>query len=117
VIAIVLMLLGALVAMIGFCTEIFWLEVVGLVVAAIGLILFVLWAIFCAAFTSCAVMRSVQCLLWWMVSVVDPILVVLCGIFAGLACGLEAAVTGVAWASIQNWLEFIMRKVRCTTTC
>ena len=115
VIAVILILLGALAAAIGLCTGIFWLEVVGGIVAAVGLILFVFWVIFCAAFTSCGVMVTVQCLLVWMVAVVGPVMAALAWLVGGFLspCFGAAVLSWAGWGTILVWLEAIMRKVHC----
>jgi hypothetical protein len=49
VIAIVLLILGAILVVIGVCISVPWVWIVGAIVGAVGLLLFILWAIFCAA--------------------------------------------------------------------
>jgi hypothetical protein len=52
VIAVVSMLLGAVLVVIGICLAVSWLGITGAITAGVGLALFVIWSIFCAAFTS-----------------------------------------------------------------
>jgi hypothetical protein len=111
------MIIGALVFVVGTCIGNVYVQIAGGAIAGVGLLLFILWAIFCAAFTACGVMQTVQCLLAWMVGVVAPILTALVAIFGGKfsACAAAAAITWGGWGTILVWLEAIMRKVHCET--
>ncbi|WP_315093376.1 PKD domain-containing protein [uncultured Cellulomonas sp.] len=117
VLALILLLLGGIVTIIGICIAVPWVIVVGAIIAAVGLILFILWALLCAASTPCSLMRTLHCILFWIVAVVVPAVTILMLIFSQLPCAIATAVTGVAWGSIYAWLGFIMRSVRCTPTC
>ena len=117
VIALVLMLIGTVLAIIGACAGNVYVLVAGIIVVAIGLILFVIWAIVCAARTACSLMRTLQCILFVLVSTVFPILVLLLSLFGGLPCGIAGAVSWGYWGAILAWLSFIMRRVGCAPTC
>lgn len=117
VIAIILLLLGALVLILGICIAVPWVWIVGAIVGALGLILFIIWAILCAAMTSCSLMRTMHCVLFWFVSTVGPILTIIAAIFGGLPCGIAAAVSWGGWGALYAWLGFIMRRVGCPPTC
>jgi hypothetical protein len=113
ILAVIFILLGSILAVIGLCASIVWLEAVGAVLIGAGIVMFVIWAIFCAAFTACSVMISVDCLLRWMIVVVGPILTFIFAFFGTPACGLAAAVAWGGWATLQNILEAIMIHVDC----
>lgn len=117
VIAIILLLLGALAVIIGVCINVPWVWIVGAIIGAIGLILFILWAIFCSAFTSCSLMRTMHCILFYIIAVIAPILVVIAFIAGGLPCGLATAAAWGGWGTLYAWLGFIMRSVGCPPTC
>ncbi|MEP6692770.1 MAG: PKD domain-containing protein, partial [Gemmatimonadaceae bacterium] len=117
VVAIVLLLLGALVVILGICIAVPWVWIVGAIVGAFGLTLFIIWAIFCAALTSCSLMRTMHCILFWFVSTVGPILTLIAAIFGGLPCGIASAVAWGGWGALYAWLGFIMRRVGCPPTC
>ena len=116
-VALALMLIGSIVIVIGICTGITWVWIVGAVIAAIGLALFIAWAIVCARSTPCSLMRTLQCILFWMVALVIPVLVVVVGLIGGLGCGIAAALAGVGWGAIYAWLGRIMRAVGCPPIC
>lgn len=100
---------------VGTCIANIYVEVAGAAAVAVGLILFVLWAIFCSALTACGVMLTVQCLLFWIVAVVGPIMAALAAYASGIfsACTAAAALTWGGWGTLLAWLETIMRKVHC----
>jgi hypothetical protein len=116
VLAIVLLVVGPLVLLLGTCFNIVWVEVVGGALALVGLILFVIWAVLCAAFTSCNTMRTMDCLLFWLVGTVGPVLTALAGIFGSPLCGLVAGATWGGWGAVKSWLEEIMRAAKCDPT-
>jgi hypothetical protein len=117
--AISLLLLGGLLIILGICLAPVFppaapvLEIAGGIAAGIGLILFIIWAAICAAFTSCGLMQTIYCLLVWLVGVVIPIACVVMFLMGDPPCALATAITGVAWGSILVWYGFIMDKVKC----
>ena len=115
--AIAMLLGGAVVVIIGVCTALPWVWIVGAIIGTVGLILFGLWALFCAVLTPCPLMRTVHCMLFWIIAVVAPILVAVAAIFGGLPCALAAASAWGGWGTLYAWLGAIMRKVGCTPTC
>jgi hypothetical protein len=117
VIAVILILLGGIVAIVGACINVPWVIAVGAIVMAVGFILFIIWAIICAATTLCSVMQTIQCILFVITGTVMPIVAVLLALFGSLACGLAAALTGVIWGALHSWLSFIMRRVGCPPLC
>jgi hypothetical protein len=117
VLALIFLLLGGIVVVVGVCTGVPWVIVVGGVIAVVGLVLFVIWALLCADKTPCSLMQTVHCILFWIVAVVVPVVAFLLLLLTGLPCSIAAAVTGVAWGSIYAWLGFIMRKFSCMPTC
>jgi len=117
VIAIILLLLGGVLVILGICLSVPWLWIAGAIVGAVGLILFIIWAIFCSALTSCSLMRTMHCILFWIIAVVAPIITALALIFGGLPCGIAAAAAWGGWGTLYAWLGFIMRRVGCSPTC
>ncbi|MEO3810976.1 PKD domain-containing protein [Sphaerisporangium sp. B11E5] len=120
VIAVVLLLLGSLAIVAGICFKVPWLVVVGGIVGGVGLILFILWAIFCAAITPCNVMQVVHCVLWVFVAIVGPVLATLANIFGGPVpseCGVAALVAWGGWGALFAWLGTIMSAVGCSRRC
>ncbi|MDQ0372529.1 PKD domain-containing protein [Cellulomonas humilata] len=117
VISLILLIIGTIVTVVGVCISVPWVIVVGAIIAAVGLILFIIWALLCAASTPCSLMRTLHCILFWLVAVVVPVVAILMLIFAGLPCAIATVVGGVAWGSIFAWMGFIMRSVRCIPTC
>jgi hypothetical protein len=53
--AIGLMIVGSLLIVAGVCSGIAGLSIAGAIVAGIGLLLFILWIVFCLLFTPCSV--------------------------------------------------------------
>jgi hypothetical protein len=114
--AIVVLAVGTVVLVIGVCSSVFWLEIIGGVLAVAGLILLAIWALVCASVTPCALIRQIHCVIaevvkWgWLIAV-----------FAtwtkGLDCGFAAAAAWGGWGSIYAWLGTIMRAAGCTPTC
>ena len=117
VIAIILLLLGAVIVIIGVCIAVPWVWIVGAIVGALGLILFIIWAIVCAALTPCPLMRTMHCILFWIVSTVAPVIVIIAAITGGLPCAIAAAAAWGGWGTLYAWLGFIMRRVMCPPTC
>ncbi len=116
-IALGLMLAGTVIAIVGACAGNPYVVVAGAAVVAIGLVLFVIWALVCAGQTACSLMRVVQCVLFVLVSTVFPVLVLLLSLFGGLPCGIASAISWGYWGAILAWLGFIMRRVGCAPTC
>ncbi|MGZ4250987.1 MAG: hypothetical protein ACXVUE_22110 [Solirubrobacteraceae bacterium] len=112
ILALVSMLIGGTIAVIGFCTGTAALEVAGIVIAAIGVLLFFIWALVCAALTPCSVMLTVDCILDWIVKLAW-IVVIIAGILGGLPCGFATAVAWGGYAAVQSWLHTIMFRVGC----
>lgn len=115
--AVTLLVLGALVLVIGVCTGVAPLWIAGAVAAALGLVLFIVWAAVCATVTPCPLMRSVHCILFWIVAVAAPVLVLLAGLLGGLPCGLAAAAAWGGWGTLYAWLGRVMQWVNCQPTC
>jgi hypothetical protein len=115
--AITLLLLGAASIIIGVCYSVPPLVIAGGIAVAIGLLLFILWAVFCARFTSCSVMQTVHCILFFMIAVIAPIIVLLAFLFGSLACVVAAAGAWGGWGTIYAWLGSVMGSVGCTKTC
>ncbi len=117
VIALALMAIGTVLAVIGACASNPYVGVAGGIVVAVGLVLFIIWALACASQTPCPLMRVVHCVIFVFVGVVLPILVLLLGLFGGLPCALAGAVGWGYWGAMLAWLGFIMRRVGCAPTC
>lgn len=117
IIAIVLLFIGNVLVVLGVCLNVPWLWIAGAIVGVVGLLLLIAWAIWCSATTPCSVMRTVHCILFWIVAVVAPILVIIASIFGGLPCGLATAASWGGWGTLYAWLGFIMRRVGCSPTC
>lgn len=117
ILAVALLLIGALVVIVGVCINVPWVWIAGAIIGALGLLLFIAWIIFCAATTPCSIMRTVHCVLFWIIAVVAPIIVVIAAIFGGLPCALAAAGSWGGWGTLYAWLGFVMRSVRCPPTC
>lgn len=115
--AITLLLLGAASIIIGVCYSVPPLVIAGGIAVVIGLLLFILWAVFCARFTSCSVMQTVHCILFFMIAVIAPIIVLLAFLFGSLACVVAAAGAWGGWGTIYAWLGSVMGSVGCTKTC
>jgi hypothetical protein len=117
VVAVALMIVGSVLIIIGVCWSVPWLVIAGAIVAGIGLLLFIAWVIFCSATTPCSVMRTVHCILFWIIAVVAPIIVFLAALLGGLPCFLAAAAAWGGWGTLYAWLGFVMRRVGCPPTC
>jgi hypothetical protein len=117
VLSIALLLVGAVLVVVGVCTAVPWVWIAGAIVGGLGLLLFVIWALVCARFTACPLMRTMHCILFWIIAVVAPVLVVVAAIFGGLPCALAAAAAWGGWGTLYAWLGAIMRGVGCTPTC
>ncbi|MEW1841208.1 PKD domain-containing protein [Nonomuraea angiospora] len=115
--AMVLLLIGSIVTVIGVCTNVPWVIVVGAVVGGLGAVLFALWAFLCARFTPCSAMTFVHCVLFWIVTVIGPIVTIIAGLVGGLPCGVAAAAAWGGWGTIYAVLGKVMRGVGCTPTC
>jgi hypothetical protein len=116
--AIGLIVAGAIALVLGVCLHIPWLAIAGGIAGFVGLVLFVLWAFFCAAFTSCSVMRTMYCILWWIVAVVGPIVTALALAIGDSVCQLTVAGAWGGLGSILAWLGSIMSGLDCSpSTC
>ena len=93
-----------------------YVQGVGIALTAIGVLLFILWAIFCAVQTPCGLMLTVQCLLFWINITVGPAAVVLSFIFDGLPCQLATLLTWGGWGTLYAVLVSIMIKLKCQPT-
>jgi len=117
IVAVALLTIGAVLVILGVCLGVPWLWIAGIVVGALGLLLFGIWAAVCARTTACSVMRVVHCILFWIVSVIAPIILLLAAIFGGLPCAIATAAAWGGWGTLYAWLGFIMRRVGCGPTC
>jgi PKD domain len=111
--ALILLFVGGIVLIVGVCIKNPYVIAAGAACAAVGLVLFVIWAIFCSALTSCGLMETVDCLLFWIVAILGPIASALMTYVGGLPCGATTALTFVGWGSIYAWLGQIMLAVHC----
>jgi hypothetical protein len=112
-----LLVLGPIAVVVGVCISVPWVWIVGAALGVIGLVLFIIWAIVCARFTPCSLMRTLHCIMFVMVGSVFPIILLLAAIFGGLPCGLAAAAAWGGWGAVYAWMGFIMRGVGCPPTC
>jgi hypothetical protein len=115
--AIALLLLGGLSIIVGICSSLPPLVIAGGIAAGVGLLLFVLWAVLCARFTSCSVMQKVHCILFVFVAVIAPILLLVAFFFGTLACQLAVAGAWGGWGTLYAWLGVAMGQVGCQKTC
>jgi hypothetical protein len=115
--AITLLVLGSALIIIGVCFSVGPLVIAGGIAAGIGLVLFILWAVLCSHFTSCGVMRVVHCILFFLITVVGPIILALALIFGGLPCQVAVAAAWGGWGTLYAWLGIVMGSVGCTKTC
>jgi hypothetical protein len=115
--AITLFLIGGILIIIGVCSGVLPVLIAGIAAAILGLVLFALWVLFCAAFTPCSVMQKVHCVLFVMIAIVGPIIALLAFLLGGLACGLAAAGAWGGWGTLYAWLGAVMGAVGCTKTC
>ena len=115
--AITLLLLGGLSIIIGMCAPAPPLVVAGIIAAALGLLLFGIWAAFCAHFTSCSVMQKVHCILFFVVAILAPILAIIALIVGNPTCLLGVAAAWGGWGSIYAWLGSIMNSAGCKKVC
>lgn len=122
VIAMLLMAIGTVVGIVGACASNIYVLIAGAAILAVGLILFIIWALLCAGRTACSLMRVVHCVLFTLVAVVLPALSIVLAILAiigvvGIPCMISAIVSWGYWGAMYAWLGFIMRRVGCTPTC
>jgi hypothetical protein len=115
--AITLLLLGGLSIIVGICAGVAPLVIAGGIAAGIGLLLFVLWALLCARFTSCSVMQTLQCILFVVIAVIAPILAVLAFLFGSLGCVLAVAAAWGGWGTVYAWLGVAMGQAGCQKLC
>jgi hypothetical protein len=120
VVAVVLMLLGALAILLANCAATVLgaaapiVMAAGIVAEVFGAILFVIWAILCARTTPCDIMLTVDCLLVWMVQVIQPIIVFASWLFGSSSLCFLTALGAWGWYGfIRGWLETLMRNVGC----
>jgi hypothetical protein len=112
--AISLLLAASIALIIGIChTGISPVTAAGVIGAGVGLILLTLWAHFCSAITSCSLMETIYCFLFWIVAVIGPIATIVMGIIGDTACGLATAATWGGWGTIFAWYGTIMDAVHC----
>ena len=116
--ALALLVIGGIVAEIGICFAIQVLAIAGAAAAAAGLVLFILWLIFCAAFTPCSVMRDAFCLLFWISQIVGAIQMALAGAALVLPnpsiwCLLTSVAAYAGWSGILLRYGQIMGKLNC----
>jgi hypothetical protein len=115
--AITLLVLGAASIIIGVCFNVPPLIIAGAIAAGLGLLLFILWVVFCARFTPCSVMQTMHCILFFLIAVVAPIIFVLAILFGGLPCAIAVAAAWGGWGTLYAWLGVIMGQVNCTKIC
>jgi hypothetical protein len=116
--AITLLVLGAALLIIGVCFSVPPLVTAGVITAALGLLLFLLWLAFCTHFTPCSVMRTMHCILFFLIAVVAPIIALLAFLFTGFSvCLLTVLGAWGGWGTIYAWLGVAMGSVGCTKTC
>lgn len=115
--AISLLILGGILIVIGVCSGSGAVLASGIVAAAAGAVLLLLWAIFCRSFTSCNVLERMRCLLNWL-ALLAAVLGILLLFIASPACGIAALITGGSWASVAAFLTDVMVTKGCTIgTC
>jgi hypothetical protein len=112
VLSIILMIVGGIVFAVGYCIDIFWVWVVGLALCAVGLVLFIIWAILCASKTPCSVLLTMECILDWIVKT-GWIVAIIAGFIGGLPCGLASFAVWAGWSILDNYLRTIMFRVGC----
>lgn len=115
--AMVLLTLGAILVLIGVCANIPQVLVIGIVVLVIGFVLLILWLILCATTTPCWVMQRVDCFLFFVISLIMPIVALILANTGNLPCGLAAALTWGGYGTIYTWLNFVMSRVGCPKLC
>jgi hypothetical protein len=115
--AITLLVLGAMSIIIGVCFNVLPLVIAGGIAAGLGLLLFILWVVLCARFTSCSVMQTMHCILFFLIAVIAPIIFVLAILFGGLPCAIAVATAWGGWGTVYAWLGVVMGQVNCPKTC
>lgn len=113
---------GSLALAIAVCLKITIGIAVGAVASGLGLLLFVLWLLICGRFTSCDVMRTIHCFLYWYIAIVTPLalilqlIMLLMGKFS-LPCfaGLFAHLSLMGWLYAQ--VGKAMTQKGCVKTC
>ena len=91
------------------------------VVLAVGLLLFALWALFCSRLPgACAVLRTLECIVEWIIAIV-PFIALLIGLLTGnIACGLAVLATEAPWGLFLIAIQQLQIARRCppsTTSC
>jgi hypothetical protein len=120
--AIALIFGGSLLLAITACLKVTIGIIIGAAASALGLLLFGLWLLLCGRLTSCAVMRSIHCFLYWYVTIITPLAVIfqlimwLSGSFS-LPCfaGLFGHLGLMGWLYAQ--VGKAMTKKGCVKTC
>jgi hypothetical protein len=110
--AISLLIAGAVLVVISSCFGPPALEAVGAVMLIAGGVLFINWLIFCQAFTSCAVLERLRCLLAWL-AILALLAAIVLTFSEGFACGLAAALAGIGWGGLAQLLSDIMVNKGC----
>ena len=110
--AISLIVLGGITTVVGVCFGIPPATVVGAVTAAVGLVLFGIWALFCRKFTSCGVLETIRC---WLnrLSLLAFIVAIILAITVGITCGLTSAANSAAWGGLAAIISDIMVNKKC----
>jgi hypothetical protein len=123
--AIIFLLVGAIVTVVGCILMHFFpqagliVEIIGIVIAAIGAILFLIWWIVCRLFTACPVILAVRAFVMVLIGVfagIAVVLAILAIFFADLwACAGAATVYSAAWGGILAMLDWIAQDRGCLT--
>lgn len=112
VLIIVLILVGSIVIVVGVCVGYPVVWIIGIVIALIGLILFLIWTIICAGQTLCGIVLTVYCILDWIVKV-GWIVALVAGIVGGQACGLAGFAAWGGWGALLSWYTTVMFRIGC----
>lgn len=115
--AVGMVLAGGLMAVGGVCGKALLLAYIGTGAIVLGMVLFFLWMAFCGRISSCSMMRTVHCMLFWL-GVFTPVIVIGLAILSqDLAC--IAAMAGywglVGW--IYTILGAAMSAAGCSKKC
>lgn len=116
IISIVLLLIGGIVVAIGICINVVWVWIFGAAIGVVGAILFGFWVWLCASTTPCSLMRTMECILNWIVKVgvIIAIITAIIGYFGGgLPCSIGIIAVWSGWAFLDNILQTVMFKVKC----
>jgi hypothetical protein len=111
--AVGMILAGGLMAVGGVCGKALLLAYIGAGVIVLGMVLFFLWMAFCGRISSCSMMRTVHCMLFWL-GVFTPVIVIGLAILSqDLAC--TAAIAGY-WGLV-GWLYAILGSAMSAAGC